>query len=69
MLGATSEKTTAGSTVNFEFPLMITTGEETKVIDSEAGKSYVMDINMGNTAVAKIELLYTVTKPVADATE
>ena len=69
MLGATSEKTTAGSTVNFEFPLMITTGEETKVIDSEAGKSYVMDINIGNTAVAKIELLYTVTKPVADATE
>ena len=69
MLGATSELTTAGSIVNFEFPLMITTGEETKVIDSEVGKSYVMDINIGNTAVAKIELLYTVTKPVADATE
>ena len=69
MLGATSEKTTAGSTEKFEFPLMITTGEETKVIDSEVGKSYVMDINVGNTAVAKIELLYTVTKPVAEATE
>lgn len=69
MSGATSEVTTAGSTVGLEFPLMITTGEETTVIDSEAGKSYVMDINMGNTAVAKIELLYTITKPVADATE
>ena len=69
MLGATSEVTTAGSTVGLEFPLMITTGEETTVIDSEAGKSYVMDINLGNTAVAKIELLYTVTKPVAEATE
>ena len=69
MLGATSEKTTAGSTVKFEFPLMITTDDGTKVIDSEAGKSYVMDINLGNTAVVKIELLYTVTKPVAEATE
>ena len=67
--GATSESTTAGSSVSLEFPLMITTGEETKVIDSEAGKSYVMDINIGKTYITQIELFYTVTKPVADATE
>ena len=67
--GATSESTTAGSSVSLEFPLMITTDDGTQVIDSEAGKSYVMNINMGNTYITQIELFYTVTKPVSEATE